>query len=246
MTRLLLAIILCFFISLQLFSQSFSWQADTTDLPGQPGTTIIFHTYLSNNTAAGLELRIMRLSKQLPGGWSSSFCVGGINGICYDPALDTISVMLSGSGQTELAVDFSTSNLPAQGQISVRIEDVSNTSDYHENIFSVSTAATSLINHENRSGVNFRLYRNYPNPFNPSTTIPFEIGGSGHQRTVITVYSILGQIIRILMNDRLAPGYHQVIWDGRDNQGNRVSSGIYFVELRTENHIYMNKIFLLK
>jgi hypothetical protein len=182
----------------------------------------------------------------LPSGWSSSFCVGGVNGICYDPVLDTITVTLSGSSQTELVLDFTTSNLPAQGQITVRIEDVSNTSDYRENFFSVSTAATALINPEIRTRANFRLYRNYPNPFNPSTTIPFEIGGSVRQRTVITVYSILGQIIRILMNDKLSPGYHQVIWDGRDNQGNLVSSGIYFVELRTENHIYMNKIFLLK
>ncbi len=246
MRKLILLIIFSLFIPIQAFSQSFHWQADTTEMESHPGSTVIFHTYLSNNTAADLQLRVIRLNNQLPANWSSSFCVGGVNGLCYDPAFDTITVNLSASGQMELALDFTTSQSPDQGQITVRIENISNPSDLLEKLFSVSTNATGLVYSKFPGKQNFRLFRNYPNPFNPSTTIPFEIGDSSSQRTVITVYSILGQIIRIILNEKLSPGYHRVTWDGKDTQGNTVSTGIYFVELRTENYIYMNKIFLLK
>ena len=92
------------------FAQSFSWQADTTFKYGDPGEAVVMHTYITNNSGAQLELRVIRTDNQLPADWTSSFCVGGLSGICYAPFIDTIPspVTLSASEQLELAIDFQT------------------------------------------------------------------------------------------------------------------------------------------
>ena len=72
------------------------------------------------------------------------------------------------------------------------------------------------------------LYQNYPNPFNASTTITYTIPKGVRERIHIEIYDILGRLIRTLVDDRKQPGRYTKHWDGRDNQGNRVSSGLYF------------------
>ena len=96
-----LIIIILISLPVKLFSQSFSWQADTTTKNGDPGNTILFHTYLINNTSNQLDLRVIRTINNLPGGWTSSFCVGGITGICYAPIFDTVPdpVVVNASSQ---------------------------------------------------------------------------------------------------------------------------------------------------
>jgi hypothetical protein len=81
----------------------------------------------------------------------------------------------------------------------------------------------------------FVLEQNYPNPFNPSTTIRF--GLPMNAQATLAVYNALGQKVRTLMARRLAAGQHQVAWDGRDDLGKQVASGVYFLQIRaaTEN-----------
>ncbi|HVP35468.1 MAG TPA: FlgD immunoglobulin-like domain containing protein [Terriglobales bacterium] len=97
----------------------------------------------------------------------------------------------------------------------------------------------------------FELGQNYPNPFNPSTTIPFQASsrkhGAGSQlHTTLKIYNILGQLVRILLDKEKAPGSYQVIWDGKDQQGNEVSSGIYFYQLRSGDYKETRKMTLLR
>ncbi|MCK4224250.1 MAG: S8 family serine peptidase [candidate division Zixibacteria bacterium] len=97
----------------------------------------------------------------------------------------------------------------------------------------------------------FSLDQNYPNPFNPTTTIPFTVYGSrfmvhSPSHTTLKVYNVLGQKVRILVDEEMMPGNYQVIWDGKDNQGKEVASGIYFYQLVTENSGVTKKMMLLK
>ncbi|NIR92566.1 MAG: T9SS type A sorting domain-containing protein [Gammaproteobacteria bacterium] len=71
----------------------------------------------------------------------------------------------------------------------------------------------------------FAVSPNYPNPFNPTTMIRYQFPKAADVRLV--VYNILGQKIRTLVNARIEPGYHQIQWDGRNEAGVQVSSGIY-------------------
>lgn len=99
--------------------------------------------------------------------------------------------------------------------------------------------------------LNFSLGLNYPNPFNPSTTIPFKVGslkfGVGSPLpTSLKIYNILGQLVRTLVNDEKLPGNYQVIWDGKDQRGNLVSSGIYFYQLRVGDYQETKKMSLVR
>jgi len=88
------------------------------------------------------------------------------------------------------------------------------------------------------------LFQNVPNPFNPSTIVPFAV--SSPSRVTLKVYSAIGQEIRTLVQDFLQPGYHRAVWDGRDAEGRRVASGIYLYQLRMEEFVDVRKAILLK
>jgi len=75
----------------------------------------------------------------------------------------------------------------------------------------------------------FALYQNVPNPFNPVTNIRFEIGQQSNVK--IKVYNIIGREIVVLTNQSYTSGLYSLVWDGRDNHGLHVSSGMYFYEI---------------
>ena len=90
----------------------------------------------------------------------------------------------------------------------------------------------------------FEVYGNYPNPFNPSTQIKFATEKSSD--VTITIYSILGQEITVLQNGILNAGTYNISWFGTDHYGNKVPSGVYFYEVRSDNRIQKGKMLLLK
>jgi len=94
----------------------------------------------------------------------------------------------------------------------------------------------------------FTLEQNYPNPFNPTTTISYSISNQGYslQRTVLSVFNILGQEISVLVNEDQAPGSYSVTWDGTNKSGSKVSSGIYFYRITRGNDSEAKKMVLLK
>jgi hypothetical protein len=92
------------------------------------------------------------------------------------------------------------------------------------------------------------LSQNYPNPFNPSTTISFEIPGNSatKQHVSLTVYDIRGRRVKTLVDSDLEPGIHKIHWDGRDDRGQSVASGIYLYTLRTGSETFTRKMMVLK
>lgn len=97
---------------------------------------------------------------------------------------------------------------------------------------------------EDQVPYSFELFQNYPNPFNPTTNIRFSLPRSGHVR--LDIYNILGRRVRTLVDEALLAGHKLVTWDGKDENGNDVSSGIYFYRLQTGNFSQARKMILLK
>ena len=85
---------------------------------------------------------------------------------------------------------------------------------------------------------------NYPNPFNPMTTIEFTLPKSGV--TTLTIYTVTGQRIRTLANEPMTAGHHTIVWDGTDDNGQFVASGIYFTHLRAVDLIASDTMMLMK
>jgi len=89
-----------------------------------------------------------------------------------------------------------------------------------------------------------QLYANYPNPFNPSTTISFDMARAG--RVSIEVFNSKGQLVKTLVNGMRGAGMHKVVWDGKDFSGNGVSSGIYFYRMVTDDVVSVKKMVMVK
>ncbi len=90
----------------------------------------------------------------------------------------------------------------------------------------------------------FGLHQNYPNPFNPSTTINFDMPVTGQVK--IEIFNLLGQLIATPFDEVAPAGQQSVIWDGQNDNGETVSSGIYFYRLTADNFTDTKKMTLLK
>jgi hypothetical protein len=90
----------------------------------------------------------------------------------------------------------------------------------------------------------FSLEQNYPNPFNPSTAISYQL--SAVSSVSLKVFDVLGREVATLANGVGKPGVHSVQWNGRNERGEVVSTGIYFYQLRAENLVTTKKMMLLK
>lgn len=90
----------------------------------------------------------------------------------------------------------------------------------------------------------YSLAQNSPNPFNPSTKIQFELPRAGQIR--LSVFNVLGQTVKTLCDEKLPAGRHSVIFDGRDNNGGKIASGVYFYRLEAGDFTQSKKMILLK
>ena len=98
----------------------------------------------------------------------------------------------------------------------------------------------------------YTLDQNHPNPFNPATEISYAIPGSVDGTTVsstrvsLQIFDIRGRVVRALVNARQAPGRYTARWDGRNDQGVSVSSGVYFYRLTTDHFNRTRKMMMVK
>ena len=89
-----------------------------------------------------------------------------------------------------------------------------------------------------------KLNSAYPNPFNPSTTISFDIAEKAFVN--LEIYNIKGQRVRTLVNTDVNPGSHRVVWNGLDENHRPVSSGVYFYKMQAGKYLQINKIVMMK
>ena len=102
----------------------------------------------------------------------------------------------------------------------------------------------------------YLLGQNCPNPFNSTTTIRFSLSGRDGRsetggriipiHTILGIYNVLGQEVRTLLDDPHEPGYYTVSWDGKDNKGKEVSSGIYLYWIKAGDFVQAKRMLLLK
>jgi flagellar hook assembly protein FlgD len=91
---------------------------------------------------------------------------------------------------------------------------------------------------------NYVLLPNYPNPFNPGTTISYRIPSAA--RVTIAIYNVLGQRIRTLVNQVKTAGEYTVYWDGKDELGRDMGSGIYYYTMKAGKYQVSRKMLLVR
>ena len=90
----------------------------------------------------------------------------------------------------------------------------------------------------------YALDQNYPNPFNPSTIIPYRVPDDS--KVKIAIYNMLGQEVCRLVDEKKEQGYHEVVWDGRDMNGNLVGSTMYLVRMEAGGFVRNRKILFIQ
>ena len=105
--------------------------------------------------------------------------------------------------------------------------------------------ATAIAAETTAKPTAFSLGANYPNPFNPATTIPFAVPAEAGD-VDLTIYNVLGQPVRQVWNGPLAAGEHRLTWDGRDGQGQPVAAGVYVVRLHQGDQTRIRKMVKLE
>ena len=116
----------------------------------------------------------------------------------------------------------------------------------------IAGADGSLVNHVFRTSTlemkvvpgEFALHQNFPNPFNPSTEIRFDLPSQGY--VDLAIYNLMGQRIKTLNSNKLEAGYHAIIWDGTSDIGSQVSTGMYFYSIQAATFQSTKKMLFLK
>ncbi len=238
-------------IAARLYNRS-SWPARVTD-------SLSFRCYFTlDNNATPNDIQVTLHSPRV-GGYTSPVTLVKDN-ICYVefmmpgtelwPNADgngihymqyyIFTIKAPGPGKWNLNNDWSFSGITEENWINLNMPVYEN-----GKLLTGKTPFQSAVDSESlTSSMSITLLPNYPNPFNPMTTIRFKI--STPQNVNLTIFNTAGQIVRVLMDRHVSAGSYQINWDGKNESGIRAPSGAYFMRLKADNVSKSQKLLLLK
>ena len=201
----------------------------------EPGNITVFSDWIGNrlthtincNNGKTLFARVQaKNGAGLIGDWS-----GWSNGIIILHPDTVASKITKGPDPEKITDENSSDNTAADSSDGLAAESFN--SGPVDNIAGFEFAAVDLPN-------SFELSQNYPNPFNSSTTINYQLPQDCH--VSLKIYNARGEEVRALVNDYKTAAFYTVQWNGRDNYGNRVASGIYLYQIHAGNHTDTKKM----
>ena len=117
-------------------------------------------------------------------------------------------------------------------------------STLHWNLFDDNYLISSIPPLQKKQDHSLNLYQNYPNPVNATTFIKFELDKSSY--VTLKIFNLMGEEISTLLAEHISAGEHKTLWNCRETDDSRVSSGIYLYQLRTDRHSCIKKMIILK
>jgi hypothetical protein len=150
------------------------------------------------------------------------------------PGVETVTAPKGQKSTEKLALTLRVKDAPNEAQIAIPLSLRDSAGEKWT--YTVQVSLASRLPSANA------LYDNSPNPFNPTTTIRYALKES--MQTSITIYNSLGQKVRTLIDRPQSMGMHTVMWDGRDDGGRTVSSGVYLYRLKAGNFTQTRKMLL--
>lgn len=170
----------------------------------------------------------------------------GTDDIALYFSADAVRELRSALTVTEIrdnAIGFERHDWKSYGDIGLRFEVPDGTEMKVENIFALGPTV-SLETRSNDETTRHFESSVYPNPFNPSTTVAFELTAPG--RVSVKVFDVSGRLVKTLADNSFADGAHELHWDGFDDRGARVASGIYFIRIESGAQVVTRRAVMLK
>jgi hypothetical protein len=197
------------------------WDANGTD--GAPGTQLVQFTYATSGIVQGWN------TIQMP----ASNLITDNDGIFYIGLLEY-------SGASAIALDTDTHNSSWK-----RMTSTGAWEQITEGNLLIRAIIRNVVDNDDPVEIAPVMnLSNYPNPFNPSTTISFNVPKAGTGS--VKIYNIKGQLVRTLASGNLTAGLHKIVWEGTNDEGQNVGSGIYFTKFETTGKTLTQKMILMK
>jgi bacillolysin len=155
-----------------------------------------------------------------------------------------VSAEYDAANQPLIGADNPPGNQKAYEYDGVTWAKLTSPNDYTLFMRATVTSTTGVIEIDTRVPEKFEILQNYPNPFNPSTTITYSLPKNSNVK--IVVFDIAGKQVAELVNNYQNPGTYKATWNGKNDQGLGVSSGVYFYQIVTEDFASVKKLILLK
>ena len=194
-----------------------------------------FNGTIHNVSSGTISIVVVRRVNELPNNWTSSVCLGMI---CYNETIDSVSVEI-GAGDSSACGILAWISGAGAGTVQLDIFDLY--SDEHLFLDVNFYAGMVDISNDFIKPNQFLLFPAYPNPFNPVTTIRFNIPIETQNATSLQLFDVKGRPVESLVNRVLQPGEYMVAWSASG-----MPSGVYFAELVSGNYRQVQKLVLMK
>ena len=222
---------------------SFQFIHENTEIHSSIDSTVRFDGIIQNVSDEVITVAILRTVNNIPQNWNSSMCIGMS---CYSPSTDSITIEISEDDSASCGLSIQI-NGQGEGVIQLHLFNIDDTSDSINVDISINATPTISIHEigpEKDLVKKFALGANYPNPFNPSTSISYALINS--EMVKLSIYDMRGRLVRTLFRGNQILGYHTMYWNGMDGQGRPVSAGSYIYTIQVGNEVKTKKMTLLK
>lgn len=226
--------------STERLDPSFQFTYSTTEIDASVDSIGSFNGVISNSSSGSITVAVVRRVNSLSDGWASSICVGSI---CYSEFVDSVSVDLGPGDSTACGVLIWT-NGDGEGSIQIDLFDLGSPNDHVIVDLNIHLGETASSSNEDQISEDFRLLLSYPNPFNSSTNISYEI--DIYNDVSINIYDLNGNSIKQIINYNMSPGHHQVRWDATDQLNRPISTGVYLYRVKVSGKVYFGRMVYLK
>ena len=221
-------------VNAQVTLPAFSMTVLDSMVDGKVGQSFELGGYVYNHTDSALTITMIRTQTDLPDNWSTSLCFD----VCVTGEVDSVSSLIAPGDSLKYSVTFDTDTIPGTGWAMIQFYGVG-TQDTIYQKFTVATSATGIDPDPSVKVKGFHLYGNYPNPFNPVTTIRYQL--EKNARVKIDLFTIDGRFVTTLFTGIQNAGTHRVKVNAAD-----LPSGVYYYRLKTESHTAFGRMTLIK
>ena len=226
-----------------LLDPPFEFHHDSTTIDISSDSVGSFNGMIHNTSSDVVNLAVVRRLNVIEEGWTSSICVAAI---CYNEMIDSVSFEMNAGDSIPCGV-LVWVNESGVGTVQLDIFDLNGQSEHVlvDIIFYFNETVSTITDVAGQEGPkSFNLMDNYPNPFNPFTTLRYEI--LKDEKVEITVYDMSGRVVRKLLNNVQKAGQNHIQWNGLNDQGMTVSSGSYLYNIQAGGHGETRKMVLLR
>jgi hypothetical protein len=214
---------------------SFEFNYPSSDIHVGADSVGAFNGTIHNISSGTITIAVVRRVNDLPNNWTSSVCLGMI---CYNETIDSVSVEIEAGDSSACGI---LAWISGEGAGTVQLDIFDLDSDEHLVVDVNFYAGIMALDEGDFQPCNISLFPAFPNPFNPVTTIRFDISVESLQAASLQIFDLQGRLVVTLVKGDFIMGEHEIQWNASN-----YSSGIYFAELVSGNFRRVQKLVLMK